>query len=309
MLANTVDTGTLEYNTVDGTLWFLHAVGRHVERTGDVELAAELMPQLCGVVEAHVRGTRYGIRVDAADGLLTQGADGIALTWMDARVNGVPVTQRAGRAVEINALWINGLAVVRDLLTRTGGDGDRFAQLEQQARAAFAPAFLRDGRCMDVVGDPRLRPNQLLAVSLPFAPLREASVVRACAPLLTPLGLRSLDPTDPGYIGRHRGNSAERDRAYHEGTVWPWLIGPYVEAALRTDVPVDGVLEGLEAHLQEWGLGSVSETADGDAPHGATGCPFQAWSIAELLRTRRLVREANDVTDAGLVETGRHARR
>jgi predicted glycogen debranching enzyme len=291
MLANTLDSGTPEYNTVDGTLWFLHAVGRHVERMGDVDLAAELLPALAGVVDAYVAGTRFGIRVEPADGLVTQGADGVALTWMDARVDGVPVTPRAGKAVEVNALWVNGLAVVADLLIRTGGDAQRFAALERQARASFGPAFIHDGRCDDVVGDPRLRPNQLLAVSLPHAPLRDASIVHACAPLLTPLGLRSLDPSDPGYIGQHHGGPAERDRAYHQGTVWPWLIGPYVEAALRTGVPVDGVLDGLEAHIGEWGLGSVSETADGDPPHGATGCPFQAWSAAELLRARRLCRD------------------
>jgi predicted glycogen debranching enzyme len=291
MLANTLDSGTPEYNTVDGTLWFLHAVGRHVERTGDVDLAAELLPALCSVVDAHVAGTRFGIRVDPADGLVTQGADGVALTWMDARVDGVPVTQRAGKAVEVNALWINGLATVSDLLARTGGDSQRFSGLEQQARASFGPAFLHGGRCDDVVGDRRLRPNQLLAVSLPHAPLRDASIVHACAPLLTPLGLRSLDPANPGYIGQHQGDPAERDRAYHQGTVWPWLIGPYVDAALRTGVPLDGVLDGLEAHVGEWGLDSVSETADGDPPHGATGCPFQAWSVAELLRARRLCRE------------------
>jgi len=289
MLANTADTGTLEYNTADGTLWFLHAIGRHVDRTGDLDLAAVLAPQLVQVVEAHVAGTRYGIHVDPADGLLDQGADGTALTWMDARVDGVPVTQRAGKAVEINALWINGLAVVSSLLGRTGGDASRFAALEAQARASFSRAFLHDGRCDDVVGDSRLRPNQLLAVSLPHAPLRDASIVRAVAPLVTPLGLRSLDPADPGYLGLHRGGPADRDRAYHQGTVWPWLVGPYVEAARRTGVAVDGVLDGLEAHIDEWGLRSVSETADGDAPHGATGCPFQAWSVAEFLRARRLL--------------------
>jgi predicted glycogen debranching enzyme len=289
MLANTADSGSLEYNTADGTLWFLHAVGRHVERTGDADLAADLLPSLQQVIDAHVEGTRYGIRVDPADGLLTQGADGTAVTWMDARVEGVPVTRRAGKAVEINALWINGLATVASLLTRTGGNESRVLALEARARGSFPAAFLHDGRCDDVVGDRTLRPNQLLAVSLPYAPLRERSVVDACAPLVTPLGLRSLDPADPGYSGHHRGGSAERDRAYHQGTVWPWLIGPYVEAALRTGTPVDCVLGGLEAHLAEWGVGSVSETADGDAPHRATGCPFQAWSIAELLRARRLL--------------------
>src|SRR5262249_55878362 len=161
------------------------------------------------------------------------------------------------------------------LLGRTGGHASRFAALEAQARASFPRAFLHDGHCDDVVGDSRLRPNQLLAVSLPHAPLRDASIVRAVAPLVTPLGLRSLDPAPPGYLGLHRGGPADRDRAYHQGTVWPWLVGPYVEAARRTGVAVDGVLDGLEAHIDEWGLGSVSETADGDAPHGATGCPFQ----------------------------------
>jgi len=287
-LANTADTGALEYNTADATLWFLHAVGRHVERTGDLELAAELAPRLLEVVGAHVRGTRYGIAVDPADGLLRQGADGLALTWMDARVDGIPITQRAGKAVEINALWINALATVAGLLERLGRDAAPLRAHERRARASFAGAFLRDGRCLDVAGDARLRPNQLLAVSLPHAPLRERSIVEACAPLVTSIGLRSLDPADPGYLGRHRGDSGARDRAYHQGTVWPWLIGPYVEAALKTGVRVEGVLDGLEAHLAEWGLGSVSETADGDAPHDATGCPFQAWSVAELLRARRL---------------------
>jgi predicted glycogen debranching enzyme len=289
MLANTADTGTLEYNTVDGTLWFLHAVGRHVARTGDLDLAAALAPQLLDVVDAHLRGTRYGIVADPNDGLLIQGADGLALTWMDARIDGVPVTQRAGKAVEINALWINGLATVASLLEAVGRDASSVRAPERRARASFARAFVHDGRCVDVVGDPRLRPNQLLAVSLPFAPLADASVVHSCAPLLTSVGLRSLDPSDPSYLGRHRGDGPARDRAYHQGTVWPWLIGPYVEAARKTGVAVDSVLDGLEAHLAEWGLGSVSETADGDLPHDATGCPFQAWSVAETLRARRLL--------------------
>ncbi len=289
MLANTADTGTLEYNTVDGTLWFLHAVGRHVDRTGDLALAAELAPRLQEVVEAHVRGTRYGIGVDSADGLLAQGAEGLALTWMDARIDGAPVTPRAGKPVEVNALWINGLATVAALTERLGGDASRIRALETQARSSFGPAFLHNGWYDDVAGDRSLRPNQLLAVSLPYAPLRERSVVEACAPLLTSIGLRSLAPDDPRYRGLHRGGPAERDGAYHQGTVWPWLIGPYVEAARATGAPTEGLLDGLEAHLDEWGLGSVSETANGDEPHAATGCPFQAWSVAETFRARRLL--------------------
>jgi predicted glycogen debranching enzyme len=285
MLANTADTGAVEYNTVDGTLWFLHAVGRHIARTGDGDLGANLAPAIREVVDWHVRGTRYGIRVDQADKLLTQGEDGYALTWMDARVDGVPVTQRAGKAVEVNALWVNGLAIAAELLP---GD-DTVASLAAAARASFASAFTTDRGCVDVVGDLRVRPNQLLAVSLPHAPLSDPSVVFACAPLVTPIGLRSLPPGEAGYESRHQGGPAERDRAYHQGTVWPWLVGPYVEAALKTGIAVDHALGGLEAHLSDWGLGSVSETADGDAPHNATGCPFQAWSVAELLRARRLV--------------------
>ena len=287
MLPNTADTGALEYNTADATLWFLHAIGRHVERTGDLDLAADLAPTLAAIVDAHVRGTRYGIGVDPADGLLSQGAQGLALTWMDARIDGVPVTPRIGKAVEINALWINGLAAIGGVLERLGADSARVRALESRARGAFAGAFLANGSCFDVVGDARLRPNQLLAVSLPHAPLRERSIVNACSPLLTSIGLRSLSPQDPAYVAHHRGGPAERDRAYHQGTVWPWLIGPYAEAALGTGAPVDGLLDGLDAHLHEWGLGSVSETADADPPHDASGCPFQAWSVAEMLRARR----------------------
>jgi len=295
MLANTADAGGTEYNTVDGTLWFLHAVGRHVERTGDLDLGAALLPALEGIVKHHVGGTRFGIQVDPADGLLTQGAPGWALTWMDARVDGIPVTGRAGKPIEVNALWVRGLAVVARLQEETGGDASATRALERAARAAFAARFPRpDGAgCYDVVDGPEgndasLRPNQLLALSLPDAPLADAGVVRACVPLLTSLGLRSLPPADSAYLGRHRGGPAERDRAYHQGTVWPWLIGPYVEAAARVGIDTAGVLDGLTEHLREWGLGSVSETADGDAPHAATGCPFQAWSVAELLRALRL---------------------
>jgi len=295
MLPNTADTGAPEYNSVDAALWFLHAAARHVEATGDVDLAAALAPALLDVVGRHVAGTRFGIRADPADGLLTQGAPGLALTWMDARVDGVPVTQRAGKPVEVNALWVSGLARLARILRRLGRDAAAVDRIEARARAAFRVRFpLPGGGLRDVVDGPEgddatLRPNQLLAVSLPAAPLADPRVVRACAPLLTSLGLRSLAPDDPRYTGRHRGAPAERDRAYHQGTVWPWLVGPYTEAALRTGVPVAGLLDGLELHVGEWGLGSVSETADGGPPHAATGCPFQAWSVAELIRARRLL--------------------
>ena len=299
MLANTADTGSLEYNTVDGTLWFLHALECHIASTGDSELGDELAPAVEQIIEHHLAGTRYGIGTDPDDGLLRQGAKGAALTWMDARIDGVPVTARAGKPVEVNALWIRGLEVAARV-ARTEGSRARYVELAAKARSSFRERFVRPdgGGLFDVVDgpggdDPSVRPNQLLAVSLPNPALageHEAAraAVDACRrSLLTPVGLRSLAPDDASYKPVHRGGPADRDGAYHQGTVWPWLVGPYVDAARAVDVPVDGVLEGLEAHLGEWGLGSVSETADGAAPHGATGCPFQAWSVAEVLRVRR----------------------
>ena len=308
MLANTADTGALEYNTADGTLWFVHAIGRHLAVTGDVDLSAELAPVVTAIVEHHIAGTRYGIGIDPADGLLRQGAEGRALTWMDARIDGRPVTPRAGKPVEVNALWVEVLAVAQQLLARTR-PGDVCASLHAQAGRSFERRFVRsDGHgLLDVIdgpagGDASIRPNQLLAVSLPHGPLSGAgalpaarAVVGVCErALLTPLGLRSLAPVDPGYRGRHRGGARERDAAYHQGTVWPWLLGPYVDAARRVGAPLDGVLDGIEAHLAEWGLGSISETADGDAPHAATGCPFQAWSVAEVLRASRTLKRRSD---------------
>lgn len=292
MLANTADTGRTEYNTADATLWFVSAVDRHVAATGDTDLGAALLPACDRLIRAHTAGTRYGIGVDPADGLLRQGAPGQALTWMDARVAGVPVTARAGKAVEIDALWVNALAAVATLSERTGADAGQWWQRYAAARDAFRRTFPAPGIGLaDLAGDPSpvgraVRPNQLLGYSLPYAPMDpDPAVLRALgASLLTPLGLRSLAPTDPAYRGRHRGDPAHRDRAYHQGTVWPWLIGPYADACRRARVPTDGLLDALLSHLGEWGLGSVSETADGDPPHAATGCPFQAWSVAELRR-------------------------
>ena len=293
MLANTADTGQVEYNTADATLWFLHAVDRHVTATGDSDLAAELAKPLDEVLRHHLEGTRYGIRVDPADGLLTQGVPGHALTWMDAVVGGTAITPRRGKAVELNALWINGVAALAALRRRIGLPADGLEPLRARATEAFRRRFPSPaGHLYDVVdpAEDALRPNQVLAYGLPYAPLRgqDDGAVRAVArTLLTPLGLRTLAPSSPGYRGAHRGDPAGRDQAYHQGTVWPWLIGPYADAARSVGLPTDGLLDGLVAHLSEWGVGSVSETADGDAPHDATGCPFQAWSVAEVLRTWR----------------------
>jgi predicted glycogen debranching enzyme len=306
MLANTADTGSVEYNTADATLWFVHAIGRHVAATGDTDLAAELAPALDGILTAHLDGTRYGIRVDPADSLLSQGADGLALTWMDARVHGVPITQRRGKAVEINALWINALGTVADLWKAVGRDATPVAQRREAATTSFRRRF-PNPECglYDVVDGPAgddaaLRPNQLLAYSLPYAPMRgQAPAPVVGRRLMTPLGPRTLDPADPAYQPHHRGSPEQRDAAYHQGTAWPWLLGPYRDAVAAAAAagaaggpadpaggaaPAGTVFGALPGHLAEAGLGSVSETADGAAPHGTTGCPFQAWSVAEALR-------------------------
>jgi predicted glycogen debranching enzyme len=334
LLANTADTGQVEYNTADGTLWFVHAIDAQVQATGDADLAAELLPALETIRAAHTAGTRYGIRVDPADGLLTQGVPGEALTWMDARIDGQGVTPRIGKPVEINALWVNALRAIARLAELAGeGLGGRAADpaggspgpdptaiavQAEEAAAAFRRRYpAPTGWLYDVLDGPAgddaaLRPNQLLAYSLRYAPLRGERPAPALHRLLTPLGLRTLAPDQPGYLGRHRGGPVGRDSAYHQGTAWPWLIGPYVDAVLAAADPADpaggnpaggnpaggkdglveGLVDGLVAHLDEYGLGSVSETADGDPPHGATGCPFQAWSVAELLRVRTAAADA-----------------
>jgi predicted glycogen debranching enzyme len=290
LLANTADTGALEYNTVDATLWFVHAIDRYGAVTGDLDLGVELLPALETIYAAHVDGTAYGIKVDPSDSLLSQGLSGYALTWMDARINGTPVTPRMGKPVEVNALWVNALSVLAGLRSRAGTHPEPVRARLAAATAAYRRRYPDPGGGLFDVLDPdraEVRPNQLLAYSLPAGPLRGQPVPPVLDALLTPLGLRTLAPDSPGYRGRHRGDPASRDEAYHQGTVWPWLIGPYVDARRAAGQSVEGLLAGLSAHLGEYGLGSVSETADGDPPHAATGCPFQAWSVAEILRVTR----------------------
>jgi predicted glycogen debranching enzyme len=295
LLPNTTDTGQREFNSVDAPLWLFQAVYRHVEATNDLDFVRTAIPVLARIINSYVAGTTFGIGVDPVDGLVHQGAPGVALTWMDARIDGQPVTPRTGKPVEVNALWISALAIISDLAHRIGKTVPN-TRLEKTARQSFALFGAIGGGLTDVLDGPdghdrTLRPNQLLAVSLPFPAWSNArAVVEAVQPLMTPIGLRSLAPSDPAYRGTHRGSSAERDGAYHQGTVWPWLIGPYVDAVRVAGLNTPGMLEGLEDHIPIWGIGSVSETADGNAPFNATGCPFQAWSVAETLRTRRSLR-------------------
>jgi len=286
-----------EYNTVDATLWYFEAVRAYHAATGDDALLRDLFPVLEDIVEWHVRGTRYNIHVDPADGLLYAGEPGVQLTWMDAKVGDWVVTPRIGKPVEVNALWYNALCCLLEFAHCLGEPTDPYADLEKQVRRGFA-RFWDEGRgyCQDVIDGPRgdspaLRPNQLLAVSLPHSPLdpdQQRAVVDVCARhLLTSHGLRSLAPDDPDYIGRYGGDQRQRDAAYHQGTVWAWLIGPFVSAHLRVYGNRDqarSLLRPLSRHIAAHGVGSISEIFDGDPPFTPRGCIAQAWSVAEVLR-------------------------
>jgi predicted glycogen debranching enzyme len=295
-----------EYNTVDATLWFFEAVRAYVEYTGDHGFVREhLYTPLCGVIDWHERGTRYGIRVDA-DGLLHAGEPGVQLTWMDAKIGDWVVTPRQGKPVEIEALWYNALRIMEDL-ARAFGDSEReqhFAAMAANAKASFEPAFWNEsaGCLYDVIGedgpDGSMRPNQIFAVSLPHTMVsREcASAVVAAVErdLLTPYGLRSLSPKDPRYRPRYEGDGRSRDSAYHQGTVWPWLLGPFVTAYLKVQghsetgtAQVAAWLAPLRALASQACANQISEVFDGDAPHRPGGCPAQAWSVAEILRAAR----------------------
>jgi glycogen debranching enzyme len=278
------------YHTADATLWFFHAIDRYTAVTGDQTLLAELLPLLRAIVRTHLRGTSFGIGVDPVDGLLRQGAEGYQLTWMDAKVDDWVVTPRRGKAVEINALFYNALR----LLDRWApGDSD-IPRAAARLRASFNARFVAAGQdhLLDVVDpdDASLRPNQLLAVALPHPVLDRAHwepMLRAVRrELLTPVGLRSLGPREPAYRASYQGDLHARDAAYHQGTVWAWLIGPFVDA-WRKAFPADDVREllaGFDAHLGEFGLGTIGEVFDAEAPYEPRGCIAQAWSVAEVLR-------------------------
>src|SRR5262249_25422183 len=292
-----------EYNTVDATLWYFEAVRALLQYTGDYDFVqTNLYPVLTEIIDWHERGARYGIRVDE-DGLLHSGEPGVQLTWMDARVDGREVTPRTGKAVEIQALWYNALCVMEHLADKFGdGEGEkRYDRLAARAKQSFNELFWNEatGCLFDVVeGDARdgsIRTNQILAVSLPHTMLSREKADQVMAvverDLLTPYGLRSLSPNDSQYCGRYEGGPSKRDGVYHQGTVWAWLMGPFITAYLK----VNGTgkkgreqaarwLDAFYGHLNDAGLGQVSEVFDGDGPHHPGGCIAQAWSVAELLR-------------------------
>ncbi len=292
-----------EYNTVDATLWYFEAVRALLERTNDYEFVRNnLYSVLVEIINWHERGTRYRIHVDS-DGLLFAGEPGVQLTWMDAKVGDWVVTPRIGKPVEIQALWYNALRVMENLATWFGDDSnaERFSRMAALAKENFNRQFWNEelGCLYDVIDgenrDGSIRPNQIFAISLHHSILDSDKAERVFEivqdELLTPVGLRSLSPSDPQYRGRYEGDVRGRDSAYHQGTVWPWLIGPFISGYFK----VNGVnktsrkqakkwLAGFNDHLSVAGLNQISEVFDGDAPHRPGGCIAQAWSVAELLR-------------------------
>jgi predicted glycogen debranching enzyme len=293
-----------EYNNVDGTLWFVNAVGELVRRTGDIEFVREhLYARLREFIEWHERGTIYSIRADD-DGLLSANQEDVQLTWMDAKIGDFVVTPRAGKAVEIQALWYNALRTIEEIAARLDDDWMRnhCRARAELARASFHGLFWNEaGNCLfdyiNPAGEPdaSVRPNQIFALSLPH-PIVTGSRGRGILEtvereLLTPYGLRSLSPRHRDYHPRYEGDAYARDTAYHQGTVWAWLIGPFVNAYLRVHERTPASLEqarryvrNFREHLREAGVGQISEIFDGDAPHTPRGCIAQAWSVAELLR-------------------------
>jgi predicted glycogen debranching enzyme len=289
------------YHTADATMWFFHAIDRYVETSRDTLTLALLYPTLKRIIDWHVRGTHFGIHVDGRDGLLVQGAEDVQLTWMDAKVDGWVVTPRRGKAVEINALWFNALRLMERWAADHGDDPSTYRARADLAQRSFNERFwfAGSGHLFDVVDaegggdDAKCRPNQLLAIALPHPVLaRERwkpvmNVVRDR--LLTPVGLRSLAQGDRDYKPRYYGDLRARDAAYHQGTVWGWLVGPFVDAWLKV-YPDDiaaarRALDGFVPHLDEACIGSISEVFDAESPFTPRGCIAQAWSVAEVLRT------------------------
>jgi predicted glycogen debranching enzyme len=290
-----------EYNTADATLWMFHALEDYLQAKPNPELLGHLFPTLASIIHAHVDGTRFGIHVDGKDGLLHAGEAGSQLTWMDAKHGDQVFTPRIGKPVEINALWLNALNVMIRSAGRVHNLNEkRFCQsLLDRASRSFGRFWNEERRCLydviDVDGastcDEKIRPNQILAISLPYCALSAAqmrAVVDRCGQdLLTSYGLRSLSASDPDYLGSYAGDPKARDAAYHMGTVWAWLLGPFARAHFRVygDARLaQSLLEPIEQHVNSACLGTVSEIFDGDAPHNARGCFAQAWSVAEILR-------------------------
>ncbi|HQU85213.1 MAG TPA: amylo-alpha-1,6-glucosidase [Pyrinomonadaceae bacterium] len=298
------DAGEIpEYNTVDATLWYFEAIRAYVEKTGDYDFVREsLYEKLVNVVEWHLRGTRFNIHVDT-DGLLCAGEKPWQLTWMDAKIGDISFTPRMGKPVEIQALWFNALKIMQDFAEQFEDEENRknYEATAEMAKHSFNALFWNEAEnCLfDVVDngekDGAIRPNQIFAVSLKNAILTDEEKVRKVVEtvenkLLTPVGLRSLSAENEQYCPIYIGSPFQRDSCYHQGTVWAWLIGGFVDAYRKVfpenEAKVEEILKGFESHLREAGIGQISEIFDADAPHNARGCFAQAWSVAEVLRVR-----------------------
>jgi predicted glycogen debranching enzyme len=293
-----------EYNTVDATLWMFHAIHEFLRYTRDYDFVrSNLYLPLMDIVAWHERGTRYGIRLDS-DGLLQAGEPGVQLTWMDVKIGDWVVTPRSGKPVEIQALWYNAVRLMEHLATAFGdpGHASHYSTLAERTRARFVQVFWNEteGCLYDVLSesgaDGSVRPNQIFAVSLPYPLIEHDKALRVVEvvewELLTPFGLRTLSPRDPNYREHYGGDPRSRDSAYHQGTVWPWLLGPFLTAYVRVHGAsaeardrAGHFLEPLRQHLWQGGLGHISEVFDADPPHRPGGCIAQAWSAAEILRT------------------------
>jgi predicted glycogen debranching enzyme len=301
LLPNLFPEGEREalYHTVDATLWYFHAIARYVDITGDRSILPALFPVLTEIIERHLAGTRFGIRVDPADSLVTAAAEGYQLTWMDAKVDGWVVTPRRGKPVEIQALWYNALKLMASWSEALGsGDYRSYDTHAKRAREVFNERFWNpETQCLyDAIDGPdgddaSIRPNQVFAISLPHPILYERrweSVLETVRNrLVTAYGLRTLSAEHPDYKSHYRGDLRSRDAAYHQGTVWPWLIGHYIDACLRVRPDRVGARQLLRAfpeHLCEAGVGSISEIFDAEDPYAPGGCIAQAWSVAEVLR-------------------------
>ncbi|MBK8987278.1 MAG: glycogen debranching enzyme family protein [Chloroflexi bacterium] len=291
-----------EYHAVDATFWYFEAIRAYYAATQDMHLVRELYPALQDIIAWHQRGTRYNIGVDHADGLLFAGEQGHRLTWMNAEAANWVVTPRIGKPVEVNALWYNALCIMAEFAAILGYESLNYEDLAAKAKTGFARFWdAENQRCFDIIdvpkpdgsksNDARLRPNQLLAASLPYSPLtpeQQKEIVDGCGRhLLTSHGLRTLTRSDPAYIGSYGGDEQQRAAAYHQGTVWSWLMGPFVQAHLRVyndPEQARSFLTPLLHHLSDYGVGSISDVFDGDPPFTPRGCIAKAWSVGELLR-------------------------
>jgi predicted glycogen debranching enzyme len=305
--------GKPDYNTVDAALWYFEAIRQYFEATQDAVTMQRLFPILARMIDAHVTGTRYNIHVDPADGLLYAGGPGVQLTWMDAKIGDWVATPRMGKPVEINVLWINTLETMAGFARVLAKSPDAYEKLAAKAKNSFQN-FWNPGRncCFDVIDSPdigndaALRPNQIFAVSLPISPLtpdQQKAVVDVCARhLLTSHGLRSLAPGEAGYTGHYGGSPRDRDAAYHQGTVWGWLLGPFALAHYRVYRDREAALRFLEPlgrQIYASGLGTLSEIFDGDAPFTPRGCIAQAWTVAEVLRAWKEIAERSKLERTG----------